>query len=276
MPLDDQKERNRAIENAVVQIEKQFGKGSIMRRPARRGRRWNRSQPARSALITRSGSASPAPALSRFSAGLGQTTIAMQVIAEAQKRGEPVGTRARPDAEYAQKLASARESPGIAADNGESARNRRCIILRTARRGRVDSVAGGYRSGIEGERARRRWASRPALSQACANDRAVSKSNTPYLITAPRKIGVCRQSRNDNRRSGAGSSMPRSASNRVCEHQDGDQVIGEYRVQGRHEQGGAAVQRADSSEYGEESQRSDLLDLREKTDREESGAGRPR
>jgi recombination protein RecA len=31
MPLDDQKERNRAIENAVVQIEKQFGKGSIMR-----------------------------------------------------------------------------------------------------------------------------------------------------------------------------------------------------------------------------------------------------
>ena len=31
MPLEDVKERNRAIENAVGQIEKQFGKGSIMR-----------------------------------------------------------------------------------------------------------------------------------------------------------------------------------------------------------------------------------------------------
>ena len=31
MPLDDQKERTKAIDNAVGQIEKQFGKGSIMR-----------------------------------------------------------------------------------------------------------------------------------------------------------------------------------------------------------------------------------------------------
>src|SRR5258705_9983168 len=31
MPLDDLKERARAIDNAVGQIEKQFGKGSIMR-----------------------------------------------------------------------------------------------------------------------------------------------------------------------------------------------------------------------------------------------------
>ena len=31
MPFDDQKERNKALEIAVGQIEKQFGKGSIMR-----------------------------------------------------------------------------------------------------------------------------------------------------------------------------------------------------------------------------------------------------
>src|SRR3989442_15795412 len=31
MPLEDLKERARAIDNAVSQIEKQFGKGSIMR-----------------------------------------------------------------------------------------------------------------------------------------------------------------------------------------------------------------------------------------------------
>src|SRR5688500_20388513 len=31
MPLDDLKERSKAIDIAVVQIEKQFGKGSIMR-----------------------------------------------------------------------------------------------------------------------------------------------------------------------------------------------------------------------------------------------------
>ena len=30
-PFDDQKERNKAIDIAVGQIEKQFGKGSIMR-----------------------------------------------------------------------------------------------------------------------------------------------------------------------------------------------------------------------------------------------------
>ena len=31
MPLEDLKERAKAIDNAVGQIEKQFGKGSIMR-----------------------------------------------------------------------------------------------------------------------------------------------------------------------------------------------------------------------------------------------------
>ena len=31
MPLDDQKERSKALDIAVGQIEKQFGKGSIMR-----------------------------------------------------------------------------------------------------------------------------------------------------------------------------------------------------------------------------------------------------
>ena len=43
MPLEDVKERNKALENAVGQIEKQFGKGSIMRLGRRRCQGANRA-----------------------------------------------------------------------------------------------------------------------------------------------------------------------------------------------------------------------------------------
>ena len=70
MPLEDVKERNKALENAVGQIEKQFGKGSIMRlgqkrrHPARR-RHLDRIDQHR---LTRSASAAcPAAAWRRSS-----------------------------------------------------------------------------------------------------------------------------------------------------------------------------------------------------------------
>ena len=53
MPLDDLKERTKAIDIAVGQIEKQFGKGSIMRLgSAGPLRRWRPSRLAPSASIT--------------------------------------------------------------------------------------------------------------------------------------------------------------------------------------------------------------------------------
>ena len=99
---DERTEKNRAVDVAISQIEKQFGKGSIMKLGARR--RWCPSQ------------LSPPGAIS-FDAALGvggvprgrvieifgpessgKTTIALQVIAEAQKQG---GMAAFVDAEHA-------------------------------------------------------------------------------------------------------------------------------------------------------------------------------
>src|ERR1700704_3486099 len=111
MPLDDQKERNRAIENAVVQIEKQFGKGSIMRL-GQRG-------PVAPMDFISTGSISIDYALGI--GGLprgrvveiygpessGKTTLALQVIAEAQKTGGICGfidAEHALDATYARKL----------------------------------------------------------------------------------------------------------------------------------------------------------------------------
>src|SRR5262245_27704979 len=102
MPFDDQKERNKAIDIAVGQIEKQFGKGSIMR-------------------LGQRGSIGPVDAIPTgaisidYALGIGgvprgrvveiygpessgKTTLALQVIAEAQKAG---GMAAFVDAEHA-------------------------------------------------------------------------------------------------------------------------------------------------------------------------------
>src|SRR5687767_15996661 len=101
MPLDDQKERNKAIDLAVGQIEKQFGKGSIMR-------------------LGQKGAIAPIESISTGSISIdyalgigglprgrvieiygpessGKTTLSLQVIAEAQKAG---GMAAFVDAEH--------------------------------------------------------------------------------------------------------------------------------------------------------------------------------
>ena len=111
MPLDDLKERTKAIDIAVGQIEKQFGKGSIMR-------------------LGQRGAIAPMEAISTgaisidYALGIGglprgrvieifgpessgKTTLALQVIAEAQRAGGMaafVDAEHALDAQYAQKL----------------------------------------------------------------------------------------------------------------------------------------------------------------------------
>src|SRR4030088_2131108 len=129
MPVDEQKERNKALDIAVSQIEKQFGKGSIMR-------------------LGQSGAIAPIECISTgsisidFALGVGgvprgrvieifgpessgKTTLALQVIAEAQKLG---GLAAFVDAEhaldaaYAQKLGVDIDELLVSQpDNGEQA-----------------------------------------------------------------------------------------------------------------------------------------------------------
>src|SRR4029453_937687 len=129
MPLDDLKERARAIDIAVSQIEKQFGKGSIMRL-GQRG-----AIAPMEAIPTGAISIDYALGVGGFPRGRvvevfgpessGKTTLALQVIAEAQKLG---GMAAFVDAEhaldavYAQKLGVDVENLLVSQpDNGEQA-----------------------------------------------------------------------------------------------------------------------------------------------------------
>src|ERR671925_1066725 len=102
MPLDDLKERNKALDIAVGQIEKQFGKGSIMRLVQRS------SVGPIAAISTGSISIDYALGIGGLPRGRvteifgpessGKTTLALQVIAEAQRLG---GIAAFIDAEHA-------------------------------------------------------------------------------------------------------------------------------------------------------------------------------
>src|SRR2546423_10446992 len=129
MPLEDLKERARAIDMAVGQIEKQFGKGSIMR-------------------LGQRGAIAPIEAISTgaisidYALGIGglprgrvveifgpessgKTTLALQVIAEAHKTGGMaafVDAEHALDAQYAQKLGVDLDNLLVSQpDNGEQA-----------------------------------------------------------------------------------------------------------------------------------------------------------
>src|SRR5260221_6407372 len=101
MPVEDRNERARAIEAALAQIDKQFGKGSIMRL----GSREKVDVPA---IPTGALSLDAALGVGGMPRGRvieiygpessGKTTLALHVIAEAQKRG---GMAAFVDAEHA-------------------------------------------------------------------------------------------------------------------------------------------------------------------------------
>src|SRR3970282_586424 len=129
MPLEDLKERPKAIDIAVGQIEKQFGKGSIMRL-------GQRGAIAPVEVI-------PTGAISiDYALGIGgmprgrvveiygpessgKTTLALQIIAEAQRAGGMaafVDAGHALDAQYAQKLGVDLENLLVSQpDNGEQA-----------------------------------------------------------------------------------------------------------------------------------------------------------
>jgi recombination protein RecA len=111
MALDDLKERTRALDIAVGQIEKQFGKGSIMRLGQR-----DRIAPIE-AISTGAISIDYALGIGGLPRGRvteifgpessGKTTLALQVVAEAQRAGGMaafVDAEHALDAQYAQKL----------------------------------------------------------------------------------------------------------------------------------------------------------------------------
>src|SRR5919205_2754614 len=162
MPLDDLKERARAIDIAVGQIEKQFGKGSIMRL-GQRG-----AIAPMEAISTGSISIDYALGIGGLPRGRvveifgpessGKTTLALQVIAEAQKAGGMaafVDAEHALDAAYAQKLGVDVDNLLVSQpDNGEQALEIVEVLIRSGGIDVVvvDSVAALVpRAEIEGE-----------------------------------------------------------------------------------------------------------------------------
>ncbi len=204
MPVDDLKERVRAIEMAVGQIEKQFGKGSIMRL-------GQKDAVAIPSISTGAISLDFALGVGGVPRGRvveifgpessGKTTLALQVIAQAQKLG---GMAAFVDAEhaldavYAQKLGVNLEDLLVSQpDNGEQALE---IVEVLVRSGSVDvivvdSVAALVpRAEIEGEMGDQQMGLQARLmSQALRKlTGAVAKSKTCliFINQLREKIGV--------------------------------------------------------------------------------------
>ena len=242
-PFDDQKERNKAIDIAVGQIEKQFGKGSIMRLGQRH-------------------SVGPIPSISTGSISIdyalgigglprgrvteiygpessGKTTLALQVIAEAQKSGGMaafVDAEHALDAQYAQKLGVDLENLLVSQpDNGEQALEIVEVLIRSNSVDVVvvDSVAALVpKAEIEGEMGEAQMGLQARLmSQALRKlTGVVSKSNTTliFINQLREKIGV--MFGNPETTTG-GRALKFYASvrvdiRRIASIKDGDQVIG--------------------------------------------------
>ena len=204
-PFDDQKERNKAIDIAVGQIEKQFGKGSIMRLGQR-----NSVTPI-GAISTGSISIDYALGIGGLPRGRvteifgpessGKTTLALQVIAEAQKAGGMaafVDAEHALDAQYAQKLGVDLENLLVSQpDNGEQALEIVEVLIRSNSVDVVvvDSVAALVpKAEIEGEMGEAQMGLQARLmSQALRKlTGVVSKSNTTliFINQLREKIGV--------------------------------------------------------------------------------------
>ena len=205
MPVDDVKERLKAIEMAVGQIEKQFGKGAIMRLGQKGG-----VQPA-DAISTGSISIDYALGIGGFPRGRvvevfgpessGKTTLTLQVIAEAQRNGGMaafVDAEHALDAEYAKKLGVDIDNLLVSQpDNGEQALE---IVEVLVRSGSVDvvvvdSVAALVpRAEIEGEMGEAQVGLQARLmSQALRKLTAVvakSKTTLVFINQLREKIGV--------------------------------------------------------------------------------------
>jgi recombination protein RecA len=205
MAADDQKERLKALEVAVGQIEKQFGKGSIMRLGQR-----GAILPAET-ISSGSISIDYALGIGGFPRGRvieiygpessGKTTLALHVIAEAQKAG---GLAAFVDAEhaldatYAGKLGVETENLLVSQpDNGEQALEIVEVLIRSGSVDVVvvDSVAALVpRAEIEGEMGEAQMGLQARLmSQALRKlTGIVSKSKTSliFINQLREKIGV--------------------------------------------------------------------------------------
>jgi recombination protein RecA len=205
MPVDDLKERTKAIDIAVGQIEKQFGKGSIMRL----GQRTSVGPIA--SISTGSISIDYALGIGGLPRGRvteiygpessGKTTLALQVIAEAQKAGGMaafVDAEHALDAQYAQKLGVDLENLLVSQpDNGEQALEIVEVLIRSNSVDVVvvDSVAALVpKAEIEGDMGEAQMGLQARLmSQALRKlTGVVSKSNTTliFINQLREKIGV--------------------------------------------------------------------------------------
>jgi recombination protein RecA len=243
MPLDDLKERTKAIDIAVGQIEKQFGKGSIMRL-GQRG-----AIAPMEAISTGSISIDYALGIGGVPRGRvieifgpessGKTTLALQVIAEAQRGGGMaafVDAEHALDAQYAQKLGVELDNLLVSQpDNGEQALEIVEVLIRSGSIDVVvvDSVAALVpKAEIEGEMGEAQMGLQARLmSQALRKlTGVVSKSKTTliFINQLREKIGV--MFGNPETTTG-GRALKFYASvridiRRIASIKDGDQVIG--------------------------------------------------
>jgi recombination protein RecA len=243
MPLDDLKERTKAIDIAVGQIEKQFGKGSIMR-------------------LGQRGAIAPMEAISTgaisidYALGIGglprgrvveifgpessgKTTLALQVIAEAQRAGGMaafVDAEHALDAQYAQKLGVDLDNLLVSQpDHGEQALEIVEVLIRSGSIDVVvvDSVAALVpKAEIEGEMGEAQMGLQARLmSQALRKlTGVVAKSKTIliFINQLREKIGV--MFGNPETTTG-GRALKFYASvridiRRIASIKDGDQIIG--------------------------------------------------
>jgi recombination protein RecA len=243
MPFDDLKERTKALDIAVGQIEKQFGKGSIMR-------------------LGQRGAIAPIEAISTgaisidFALGIGglprgrvieifgpessgKTTLALQVIAESQRGGGMaafVDAEHALDATYAQKLGVDLENLLVSQpDHGEQALEITEVLIRSNSVDVVvvDSVAALVpKAEIDGEMGEAQMGLQARLmSQALRKlTGVVSKSKTTliFINQLREKIGV--MFGNPETTTG-GRALKFYASvridiRRIASIKDGDQVIG--------------------------------------------------
>jgi recombination protein RecA len=243
MPLDDLKERTKAIDIAVGQIEKQFGKGSIMR-------------------LGQRGAIAPMETISTgaisidYALGIGglprgrvveifgpessgKTTLALQVIAEAQRAGGMaafVDAEHALDAQYAQKLGVDLDNLLVSQpDHGEQALEIVEVLIRSGSIDVVvvDSVAALVpKAEIEGEMGEAQMGLQARLmSQALRKlTGVVAKSKTIliFINQLREKIGV--MFGNPETTTG-GRALKFYASvridiRRIASIKDGDQVIG--------------------------------------------------
>ncbi|HEY1304869.1 MAG TPA: recombinase RecA [Vicinamibacterales bacterium] len=243
MPLDDLKERAKALDIAVGQIEKQFGKGSIMRLGQR-----NAIAPIE-AISTGAISIDYALGIGGLPRGRvieifgpessGKTTLALQVIAEAQRGGGMaafVDAEHALDAQYAQKLGVDLENLLVSQpDHGEQALEITEVLIRSGSVDVVvvDSVAALVpKAEIDGEMGEAQMGLQARLmSQALRKlTGVVSKSKTTliFINQLREKIGV--MFGNPETTTG-GRALKFYASvridiRRIASIKDGDQVIG--------------------------------------------------